>query len=358
MRGTRLRYIGYRVRGFNKMVVLANQYLNMSKTTKIKLDTLAFARKHGVAAALDHTRISRATFYEWQRRFREGGVDELANNYGYQPKRSNTWPPALITKIRSWRQQRPNIGAGKLVCLLPEWCQQRGLPLPSQSTLSRIIADDPDKMRCKPSRSVPKRPRHGAPRERKDTRFVAGRRGECVAFDTLVRIVDGRRFYWHVGIDLFSRFSLVSVDTSAASASSARLFTAMQNILGTRIEKVLTDNGSEFAKDFHRVVTANGSTHWYTYPRKPQMNAHCERFNRTLWEEFGCHMRHLLVKDMPAFNAKLIEWLAWYNLERPHYALKQLSPIQFLQKQQKSRNGWDHTKSKQKLDLGYNEKGY
>ena len=63
----------------------------------------------------------------------------------------------------------------------------------------------------------------------------------------------------------------------------------------------------------------------------------------TLGEEFGCHMRHLLFKDLPAFNAKLIAWLTWYHLERPHYALKQLSPIQFLQKQQKSGNGWDHT---------------
>ncbi len=109
-------------------------------------------------------------------------------------------------------------------------------------------------------------------------------------------------------------------------------------MLGVRIEKVLTDNGSEFAKDFHRVVTANGSTHWYTYTMlffgKPQMNAHCERFNRTslintLGEEFGCHMRHLLFKDLPAFNAKLIEWLAWYHRERPRYAHKQLSPAEF-----------------------------
>ncbi len=69
----------------------------------------------------------------------------------------------------------------------------------------------------------------------------------------------------HVGIDLFSRFSLVCVEPSAASARSARLFTAMQNILGVRIEKVLTDNGSDFAKDFHRVVTANDSTHWHTH---------------------------------------------------------------------------------------------
>ncbi len=46
----------------------------------------------------------------------------------------------------------------------------------------------------------------------------------------------------------------------------------------------------------------------------------------TLGEEFGCHMRHLLFKEMSAFNAKFIAWLAWYHRERPHYAHKQLSP--------------------------------
>ena len=172
MRGTRLRYIGYRVRGFNKMVVLANQYLNMSKTTKIKLDTLAFARKHGVAAALDYAKISRSTFYAWLRRFREDGVEGLANNYGHQPKRSNTWSPVLIVKIRSWRQRRPNIGPNKLVCLLPAWCQRRGLPAPSRSTIARIIADAPGKMRYQSSLTEQKNPRQGAPRERKESGFV------------------------------------------------------------------------------------------------------------------------------------------------------------------------------------------
>ena len=258
-----------------------------------------------------------------------------------------------MTRIRSLRQQHPNIGAGKLVCLLPEWCQRHitgGCRCPANQ---RSLASLPmTRIRCGASHRDPCRNARGKARRASASTPALFRTGECVAFDSLVRIIGGRRIYWHVGIDLFSRISLVSVDTSAASASSARLFTAMQNILGTRIEKVLTDNGSEFAKDFHRVVTANGSTHWYTYAvlflGKPQMNAHCERFNRTslmntLGEEFGCHMRHLLFKNMPVFNAKLIEWLAWYHLERLHYALKQLSPIQFLQKQQESGNRWDDT---------------
>ncbi len=46
---------------------------------------------------------------------------------------------------------------------------------------------------------------------------------------------------------------------------------------------------------------------------------------------------------MPAFNAKFIAWLAWYHRERPHYALKQLSPFRFLPKQKSTKMGGDDT---------------
>jgi transposase InsO family protein len=47
------------------------------------------------------------------------------------------------------------------------------------------------------------------------------------------------------------------------------------------MEHVLTDNGSEFKKEFYEQV----NHHWHTYLRTPKMNAHCERFNRTLQDE-------------------------------------------------------------------------
>ncbi len=142
-----------------------------------------FARKHSVAAVPDHAGISRGTFYAWQRHFREGGVDGLANNYGYQSKRSNTRAPALVARIRSRRQARPNIGAGKPVCLLPEWCQRHITGGCRHPANQRSLASLPmTRIRC-----GAKRPRQGTPRERKQPGHVPRRTGECVAFGTLAR---------------------------------------------------------------------------------------------------------------------------------------------------------------------------
>jgi len=59
------------------------------------------------------------------------------------------------------------------------------------------------------------------------------------------------------------------------------------------------------------------------------MNAQCERFNRTLQEEFvDYHVAELL--DLADFNRKLTTYLSWYNAERPHWSLGLKSPVQFL----------------------------
>jgi transposase InsO family protein len=58
------------------------------------------------------------------------------------------------------------------------------------------------------------------------------------------------------------------------------------------------------------------------------MNAHCEHFNRTVQEEFLDYHEDLLFKDF--VEHKIMDWLLWYNGERPHYALQLQSPIQFI----------------------------
>ena len=66
------------------------------------------------------------------------------------------------------------------------------------------------------------------------------------------------------------------------------------------------------------------------------MNAPCEHFNRTLQEEYINYQDDLL--ETENFNAQLVKYLppaellrlVWYNAKRPHYALKQKSPIDFL----------------------------
>ena len=90
-------------------------------------------------------------------------------------------------------------------------------------------------------------------------------------------------------------------------------------------------------------------THYHTYPRTPKMNAHCERFNRTIQDEFvDYHLDEML--DVDSFNQKLTDYLIWYNTKRVHHAFKnKLSPYQFMlslpinQIPEKCKSGWPHT---------------
>jgi len=59
------------------------------------------------------------------------------------------------------------------------------------------------------------------------------------------------------------------------------------------------------------------------------MNAHIERFNRTILEEFIVYHRALLRDSVDDFNNELIKWLRWYNEERPHESLGFLPPMEY-----------------------------
>lgn len=64
------------------------------------------------------------------------------------------------------------------------------------------------------------------------------------------------------------------------------------------------------------------------------MNAHVEKFNRTIQDDFiDWHLS--LLKDPDEFNRKLIDYLIFCNTERVHKAFQnKLSPVQFMVKWQ------------------------
>ncbi|MBI5153430.1 MAG: DDE-type integrase/transposase/recombinase [Parcubacteria group bacterium] len=70
---------------------------------------------------------------------------------------------------------------------------------------------------------------------------------------------------------------------------------------------VLTDNGSEFKKHFDIALRELHLTHYHTYPRTPKMNAHIERFNRTIQEEFAMYHDGLLLLSTDRFNMFLLQ---------------------------------------------------
>ena len=323
----------------------------MTGKAKKKFEVLVFWEKHGLPATLDAFKVSRRTLFLWKGQLRAGhGKPTALEEQSRVPvhRRLRAWPLPMLDEIKRIRMEHPNLGKAKLQILLVRFCRRNALPTPSVSTVGRII-EDLGGLRIFPQKidhfgRVKKANRQKVLRKPKD--FKALHPGHCVALDTVERFIHGCRRYVITFEDIYSRFGFAWSTTSHASKAAGEFFSFCRMVFPVPFEHVLTDNGSEFKKHFAEKLSALHLTHYHTYPKTPKMNAHCERFNRTIQEEFvDFHASELL--EPQKFNVILMEYLLWFNTERPHYALKMQSPIQFLLQwsanQQECNYGWTHT---------------
>lgn len=337
-------------RGFYRVYESALRYAYMIQPKALhKARCLAFWEKHGLKATMDAFKVSRRSLFNWRKQFLTGGKVVMAlNEKSRSPrvKRKRCWPLETLAEIQRLREQHPNLGKDKLQPLLREFCLEKKTPAPSIATVGRLIKDlgglrrYPKKMKLK-RLSTQKR-------LRKPKGFKAVHPGHCVALDTIVKHIWGHKRYIITFEDLSSRFAFAWSTTSHASLAAKEFFVMCQKVFPFPLTFVLTDNGSEFAKYFAQHVKESSLTHYHTYPRTPKMNAHCERFNRTIQEEFiDYHAYHLLEPDK--FNRLMMDYLIWYNTKRVHHAFQnKLTPVQFIQGQlsqlsQECKVGWAHT---------------
>jgi transposase InsO family protein len=351
--------IGHRVKGFYRLADYALRWGMIAPNAQRRLEILEFWRRHGWPAAQEAFKVSRRTLFAWRAKLRaEGGNVAALAPASTAPKRrrQRQWPPPLVAEIRRLRSLHPNLAKEKVHLLLLPWAAAQRLPCPSARTIGRLIADAPDKMRSRPrafgglGKAKPVR----QPRLRKPKQFRAERPGHCVALDSIELRHDGQRRYLITCTDLHSHFAWAWATRSHASAAAAQFFRLVHAVFPFAIEAVLTDNGSEFQRHFAGALAEHLFTHWHTYPKTPRMNAHCERFNRTLQEEcIDYHYDLLFLDDLTELNLELLRWLSWYNLERPHLSLAQpvphrktphwLSPVQFLQQLHQCNMSWPNT---------------
>ena len=94
------------------------------------------------------------------------------------------------------------------------------------------------------------------------------------------------------------------------------------------IRHIQTDNGSEFLKHFAQSCLDNDFVHFFNYPRHPQSNGHIERFNRTSQEQFVDWNTDSL-DDLDVFNRILMNYLIWYNTEKPHRGIGKKPPLRY-----------------------------
>jgi transposase InsO family protein len=270
--------------------------------------------------------ISRATAYKWIRRHRtegEAGLLDRSSRPHRSPRRLPDATEARILAARAeWRY-----GPDRLGPLL-------GLP---SSTVHRVLA------------------RHGCSRLR-DTdrvtaapvRYVACHPGALLHQDhkKLGRIPDGggwrtegranrshhghgRIGYEHleVLVDDTSRYAVVVPvpdETSASAITALEVAAAEFARRGIRIERVLTDNGTNYKLQFDAAVGRLGARHKRTRRYRPQNNGKAERLIKTLLDEWAYARPYRTNAERAAALPLFVDF---YNRRRPHTALGGRSPL-------------------------------
>ncbi|MBB4038369.1 transposase InsO family protein [Dysgonomonas hofstadii] len=98
----------------------------------------------------------------------------------------------------------------------------------------------------------------------------------------------------------------------------------MYDQYGIPLMRILTDRGTEYCgarehHEFQLYLAIEDIDHTKTKAKSPQTNGICERFHRTMQDEFyATAFRKKIYNTIDELQADLDIWLEYYNNERPH----------------------------------------
>ena len=319
----------------------------IQEEAKKRATILDFWKKYGLEATKEAFKVSERTLFRWQDNLKKNqGKLETLNNQSRAPKtkRVRRTSEALQARIIYLRTIHPRIGKSKLNHLLNKegFCTK-------ESTIGRILNDLKKKGLLPVYNKVSMYARTGSVVVNTHVYKKKLRRpkdlDECVQVDTVVRFVDGIKRYIVTAINTKNRFAFAYTYTNHTSLSASDFIKKLQASSPFSITHIQTDNGSEFAYHFRDYLEKQNIIHYHIYPRSPNMNAYIERFNRTLSEEFIKYNRVTLAHDLELFNQKLIDYMIYYNTERPHHSLSLLSPLEYIMstRYENCQSGWTYT---------------
>ena len=272
----------------------------------------------------------RSTIYRWHGRWQRGGPSALEDgSRAPERRRQPTWSPELSQAVLELREQY-GWGKDKLVILLRRCGWQV-----STSMVGRILCSLKRRglLREPPRRPVSARKRR--PRRpyavRKPKEYAVSAPGHLVQLDTLdIRPLPGLVLKQFTARDIVSRWDVVEVYSVATARTASHFLGALKERSPFPIRAIQVDGGSEFMGEFEIACQGSDLQLFVLPPRSPKLNGHVERAQRTHTEEFW--ERYDGDLDLPAVRPALRGWEHLYNTFRPHQALAQQTPAEYLAK--------------------------
>jgi transposase InsO family protein len=157
--------------------------------------------------------------------------------------------------------------------------------------------------------------------------------GALVEMDTVhfVHPLTGVRAYCHTLIDVHSRWSYVEYHERISQHIAYDVMQRAQHAAPCRFRTFQTDHGPEFGRWLTTQLGSVGIAHRHSRVRKPNDNAHIERFNWTIQDE--CLGRYIPSGEpRVSVQARLTAYLDYYNNDRLHLGLGLVTPMEYVAK--------------------------
>lgn len=324
------------------------------KLIKARLGMLALAEElQNISLACKRAGISRSHYYDIKEAFEKFGAEGLAPQRRRKPRMPNQTPPELERQILEMTEQYPTysylriagqlrlIGIGVSPSTVRAVWQRHGLTLRIQRLLwiERKTAESGGVLTERQLRLLQKyRGRTADPEQHVEAPYS----GYLLCQDTyFVGTIKGvGKIYMQSVVDAhcsmgFAKLHLSKVPMTAVDVLHDRVLPFYEEH-EVDVEHLLTDNGREYCgrelhHPFELYLAINQIKHRRTEVRSPETNGFCERFHRTVKEEFfTVAFRKTLYESIAELQKDLDEFMEFYNTRRSHqgYRTKGRTPYQ------------------------------
>ena len=308
---------------------------------KHKVGLLNLAAELGnVSRACKVMGLSRDTFYRYQAAVADGGVEALLDANRKKPNFRNRIEESIEGAVAAFALEQPAFGQVRVsnelrkrgVFVSPSGVRSVWLRRDLESFKKRLVALE---KHIAATGEVLTEAQVVALERKQDDDAAHGEietahPGYLGSQDTFyVGTLKGvGRVYQQTFVDTYSKWAAAKLYTTKTPITSADLlndrvlpFFAEQ---GMGVIRILTDRGTEFcgkaeSHDYQLYLALNDIEHTKTKVMHPQTNGICERFHKTILQEFyQVTFRRKIYRSIEELQSDLDEWLKYYNYDRTH----------------------------------------
>lgn len=318
-----------------------SMYHTSNPIIKHKAGLLNLAKELGnISKACKVMGVSRDSFYRYKELSEQGGLDALINKSRRVPNSKNRVDAAVESAVVAYALEQPAHGQArtsnelrkkgvfvspngvrsiwlrnnlenfkKRLKALEEKVASEGIIL-SDAQIAAIEKKKQDDEACGEIETA-----HPGYLGSQDTFYVGNLKGVG-------------RIYQQTFVDTYSKVAFAKLYTTKTPITSADLLN--DKVLPFFLEqdlpmlRILTDRGTEYCgcvehHDYQLYLAVNDIDHTKTKAKHPQTNGICERFHKTILNEFyQVAFRKKFYSSLEELQKDLDEWLHYYNNERTH----------------------------------------